>query len=36
MILFFRVDRPTGDLYAMETNFMSLITNRATVMPQVK
>ena len=32
---FFRVDRITGDLYAMEANSMTLISERAAIMPQV-
>ena len=32
---YFGVDRITGDLYAMEANTMTLISKRATIMPQV-
>ena len=32
---FFANDRLTGDLYIMELNSISLITERATIMPQV-
>ena len=32
---FFAVDRITSDLYAMEANSMTLISERATIMPQV-
>ena len=32
---FFGVDKISGDLYAMEANSMTLISERATIMPQV-
>ena len=32
---FFRVDRITSNLYAMEATFMTLISEKATIMPQV-